>query len=91
MNSGIIMIYDDSPEFFESMKDIIEDFSDEHQRIIDMLLDLKIVFEKDNTAIEDILNCCLMTNRVYIKDCDEIVKDIAIGYCIIPIRDYEIP
>jgi len=90
MISGIVMIYDDTHDL--DFKKHISNFSDEHQRIIDLVVaDNKIVFEKDNSAIEDVLNAFNKLSRSFVKECPEIVKDTSIGYCIIPIRDYELP
>ena len=92
MKSGIIMIYDDERvETSNRIKKSIKNFSDDHQRILNLLYDNKIVFEKDNSAIEDILDAFISIPGHFIRECHEIVKDVSIGYCIIPIRDYDIP
>ena len=86
------MIYDDEKdETSERIKRSIKNFGEEHQRILNLLYDNKIVFEKDNSAIEDILDAFISIPGYFIRECHEIVKDTSIGYCIIPIRDYEFP
>ena len=76
------MIYRDLDQ--EMIINRIEKFTKEHQQILDKLYNNEIVYEKDNSYIEDILQA-FEEEDCYIRECDELVKNICIGYCIIPL------
>jgi len=92
MNTGIVLIYrDEYHEILNKLKMEIENFNEEHLRIYNKLFNHEIIFEKDNSAIQDVLSVFKKVPGRYIRECDKIVEDVCIGYCIIPIGEYDLP
>ena len=87
MNSAIVFIeglnLEDVSKYFS------RDVEDEHHKIWSVLKTGKLLLEKDNTCIEDIIEGLEQCGRV-IKEVPELVEDICIGYCVIPVSSNEI-
>ncbi len=87
-NSGVVSLYRDLLE--EDIEKNINNLTDEHIRIIDLVFKGNIIIEKDNSAIKDVLDSFAWVNDGWgcciLRECEEVIKDMCIGYCIIPIR-----
>ena len=87
MNSAIVFVenlkFKDVRPYFTNI------IGPEHSRIWQDLKDGKTVIEKDNTCIMDIL-IGIEKNKCIVKEVPEVVEDICIGYCAIPISTREV-
>jgi len=82
MKSAIVFI--EGLDFKDISKYFDRDIEDEHIKIWSVLKTGKLLLEKDNSCIEDIIEGLEQCGRV-IKEVPEVVEDICIGYCVIPI------
>ncbi len=87
MNSAIVFIeglnLEDISEYFG------RDIEDEHHRIWSVLKTGRLLIEKDNSCIGDIIEGLEQFGRV-IKEVPELVENICIGYCVIPLFSSEV-